>query len=200
MGSNNGRSAWEYGLHRIVSTLAEGRQPMSKVLAVVLICLSICLSSCKRSSSVTPTGTSDVRIGTNGWGHCCMWKGDEIIYVLFLREVHPNPAGPTSIGGTGTITEEIVSEHRNVVVDGKTFSLKFSSAAPETINIAGVQYSFTNGRIFLCSVENDLVVVRQVDAPIERTSDHQQEMLRLATTESIQKFFSATPAQDSTLR
>ena len=161
---------------------------MKQLIVAVLFCLSVCLPSCKRGSSVVPAGGASVRIEDNGWGYCYGWKGDEILYVLFLRETQSTPAGPMRKGGTQHGTRNTVSDHRNLVLDGKDFALDYTSTNPDAINIAGVEYKLSMGRIFLCSVHNDAVAVKQVDVPVQRNRDYQQEMKRLAAEPLIRSF------------
>jgi len=167
---------------------------MRLVLVAILIVLAVCLPSCKRSSSPAPTGAAGIRIGNNGWGTCFGWKGNEILYVIFLREAKGTPAGPER-SRRSTTSGDVVTSYNFVVLDGQDFDVKFTSATPGVIDIAGVKHSLSEGRVFLCRVENRALIVKQVDVPIQPNSDYQQEMKRLATEPPVHEFLSVTASQ-----
>jgi hypothetical protein len=159
---------------------------MKRFLSVVLPCVLVFLPSCT-PPSVLPSGYACTRLEANRWGFCSGWKGDEILYVLFLRQSSLPEAHPV-IGGSASAPSHMVIDHLDFRLDGRDFSLDFTSATPDTIRIAGSEYRLSNGRVFLCGMDNETIVVKQSTVTIQRSSDYIQEMHRLAREGPVREF------------
>ncbi|MCD4823110.1 MAG: hypothetical protein K8S55_00745 [Phycisphaerae bacterium] len=162
---------------------------MRPVLVAILLSVAACMSSCERSSSATPAGSSWHRISNNCSAYCFTWKGNEIPYVLFLRETRVTPEGPVR-GGRSSVKGDTVSNSACLRLDGKEFSVGFTSATPDVIRIDGKEYRLSNGRVFVCRMKNETLVVKQVAVPIQPSADSRQEIMRLVQEKPVQQLLS----------
>ncbi len=167
-----------------------------RILVIPLLFVLACLSSCDRSSPSRSVGSTSTKIADNAWAYC-FEHGDEIPYVLFFRETGSPTGLPVVSGGSGS-SNGIVHSRAEVHLPGKKFAVKYTSKSPDILRIDGIEHRLSEGRVFLCSMENGSLVIQQLNVPVQRSRDATAEILRLAAEEPVRRFFAPANAATQT--
>ena len=168
--------------------LVKGRT-MRQVLAAILLSLAVWLPSCRRSSPEAPPGFAWVHVSDNCTAYCFTWPGEEIVYVLFLC-VGPAAPAASLTGGGGAVEGDTVSDRPRIRLDGKEFSVEFTSATPDLIRVDGQEHRLSQGRVFVCATDDEGIVVKQVGTPIQPNKRPDEEVMRLAGQEAVRQLLS----------
>ena len=133
-------------------------------------------------------GPRDWRLENEKWA--CYWvhDGREIRCVFFLKEEQCTLAGP--LGRRSTIG--IVAYSTYLQLSPKhTLQLIFPRGNPKVLTVAEDTYDLSNGRVFLCEIVNDQIVVQQLDIQVRQTTNPDAEIRRIVKDEEdIRQFFS----------